>query len=179
MRILLRVGASVLWLLQDNEWAEANLRKEAQRRGVAADRLIFAPRAPLPEHLARHRAADLFLDTLPCNAHTTASDALWAGLPVLTCLDETFARRVAASLLRAIRLPELVARTPAEYEALAVELATDADRLRAIRQRLAANRLTQPLFDISAYTAQLERAYTMMVERDRAQLPPEHFYVQA
>ena len=179
MRILLRVGASVLWLLQDNEWAEANLRKEAQRRGVAADRLIFAPRVPLPEHLARHRAADLFLDTLPCNAHTTASDALWAGLPVLTCLGDTFAGRVAASLLRAIRLPELLARTPAEYEALAVELATDAGKLRAIRQRLAANRMTQPLFDIDAYTAQLERAYTMMVERDRAQLPPEHLYMQA
>ena len=98
---------------------------------------------------------------------------------MLTCLGETFAGRVAASLLRAIRLPELVARTPAEYEALAVELATDAGRLRAIRQQLAANRLTQPLFDIGGYTAQLERAYTMMVERDRAQLPPEHLHVQA
>jgi predicted O-linked N-acetylglucosamine transferase (SPINDLY family) len=117
----------VLWLLQDNEWAEANLRKEAHRRGVNADRLIFAPRMPLPGHLARHRAADLFLDTLPCNAHTTASDALWEGLPVLTCAGETFAGRVAASLLRAIRLPELVVRTPADYEALATELATHPD----------------------------------------------------
>jgi predicted O-linked N-acetylglucosamine transferase (SPINDLY family) len=178
MRILLRARGSVLWLLQDNEWAEANLRKEAQRRGVAGNRLIFAPRTPLPEHLARHRAADLFLDTLPCNAHTTASDALWAGLPVLTCPGETFAGRVAASLLRAIRLPELVAQTPAEYETLAVELALRPDKLREIRERLAANRLTQPLFDIASYTRQLERAYTMMYERYRAGLHREHLHVQ-
>ena len=178
MRILGRIRGSVLWLLQDNEWAEANLKKEAERRGIGADRLIFAPRTPLPEHLARHRSADLFLDTLPYNAHTTASDALWAGLPVLTCPGGTFAGRVAASLLNAIRLPELIAETPERYEALAVELATNPDKLREIRRRLANNRLVQPLFDIELYTKHLERAYTTMYERHRAGLPPEHIYVQ-
>ena len=179
MRVLLRLPRSVLWLLHDNEWAEANLRREAHHRGIAAERLIFAPRIPLPGHLARHRAADLFLDTLPCNAHTTASDALWAGVPLLTCAGDTFAGRVAASLLRAIRLPELIARTPAEYEALAVELATSPHKLREIRERLARNRLTQPLFDIASYTRALERAYTMMYERHRAGLRPEHIDVPA
>jgi len=140
---------------------------------------VFAPRMPLPQHLARHRAADLFLDTLPCNAHTTASDSLWAGVPLVTCLGETFAGRVAASLLRAIRLPELIAPTPSDYEALAVELATQPGKLGEIRQRLAANRITQPLFDIAAYTRQLERAYTLMYERHRADLRPEHLYAQA
>ena len=179
MRILLRVRDSVLWLLQDNELAEANLRKEAQRRGVDARRLIFAPRTPLAEHLARHRAADLFVDTLPCNAHTTASDALWAGVPVLTCVGETFAGRVAASLLRALRLPELIAQTPAAYEALAVELATHPDKLRELAQRLAANRLTQRLFDIVSYTKHLEHAYATMYERNRGGLRPEHIHVPA
>ncbi|HET7032994.1 MAG TPA: tetratricopeptide repeat protein [Casimicrobiaceae bacterium] len=177
MRVLLRVQGSVLWLLHDNEWAEANLRREAHQRGVAAERLIFAPRIPLPGHLARHRAADLFLDTLPCNAHTTASDALWAGLPLVTCQGETFAGRVAASLLRSIRLPELVARTPADYEALAIELATNPAKLREIRERLAHNRFTQPLFDIASYTRALERGYAMMYERHRAGLRPEHISV--
>ena len=177
MRILLRVPGSVLWLLHDNEWAEANLRREAHQRGVAAERLIFAPRIPLPGHLARHRAADLFLDTLPCNAHTTASDALWAGVPLITCPGETFAGRVAASLLHAIRLTELVAPTPADYEALAVELATNPAKLREIRERLAHNRLTQPLFDIASYTRSLERGYTMMYERHRSGLRPEHISV--
>jgi predicted O-linked N-acetylglucosamine transferase (SPINDLY family) len=174
MRILQRVRGSVLWLLQDNVWAEANLRKEAQSLGVAGYRLFFAPRMPLSEHLARHRAADLFLDTAPCNAHTTASDALWAGLPLLTCAGDTFAGRVAASLLRAIRLPELIASTPAEYEARAVQLATEPAQLAEVRDRLARNRLTQPLFDIAAFTRHLERAYATMYERQRAGLGPEH-----
>jgi predicted O-linked N-acetylglucosamine transferase (SPINDLY family) len=125
MRILNHVDGSVLWLLEDNGQATNNLRKEATLRGVRADRLVFAPFMPLPEHLARHRLADLFLDTLPCNAHTTASDALWAGLPVLTCLGETFAGRVAASLLNAVRLPELITRTAEEYEGLAIDIATN------------------------------------------------------
>ncbi len=177
MRVLQRVPRSVLWLLRDNEWAEANLRREAHQRGVAAERLIFAPRIPLPGHLARHRAADLFLDTLPCNAHTTASDALWTGVPLVTCAGGTYAGRVAASLLRAIRLAELIARTPADYEALAIELATNPVKLREIRERLARNRLTAPLFDIASYTRALERVYTMMVERHRAGLRPEHLSV--
>src|SRR6185369_6801564 len=124
-------------------------------------RLIFANRLDsTAEHLARHRLADLFLDTVPYNAHTTASDALWAGLPVLTCVGESFAGRVAASLLNAIGLPELVATTPEQYEALAIELATDPQRLEQIRRKLARNRLTTALFDTPRFTRHLEAAYT-------------------
>ena len=138
---------------------------------------MFAPRLPLAEHLARHRLADLFLDTLPCNAHTTASDALWAGLPVLTCLGETFAGRVAASLVRAVGLPELVAGSRGAYEALALELATSGSELPALRQRLAANRLSSPLFDTALYTRHLEAAYTRMWERHLAGQPAGHILV--
>lgn len=179
MRLLGRVEGSVLWLLQDNERAAQNLRAEAQRRGIDPGRLVFAGRLPLGEHLARHRLADLFLDTLPYNAHTTASDALWAGVPLLTCLGETFAGRVAASLLRAAGLPELVTGTPEEYEALAVALATDARRLEELRRRLAENRLAAPLFDARRFARHLESAYARMVERHLAGLPPEHIRVPA
>ncbi|MCW5592172.1 MAG: tetratricopeptide repeat protein [Burkholderiales bacterium] len=178
MRILSRVEGSVLWLLEDNEWAAANLRAEAVRRGIDAARLVFARRMPLDEHLARHRLADLFLDTLPYNAHTTASDALWAGLPVLTCLGGTFAGRVAASLLRAVGLPELVVDTVQEYEALALALASDAERLAGLRRRLEANRGTAPLFDAARFAANLETAYQRMVERREAGLAPATFRVR-
>jgi len=150
---------------------------EAQARGLSGDRVIFAPRLAPAQHLARLAVADLFLDTLPFNGHTTASDALWAGVPLITCPGETFAGRVAASLLHAIRLTELVAPTPADYEALAVELATNPAKLREIRERLVHNRLTQPLFDIASYTRSLERGYTMMYERHRSGLRPEHISV--
>ena len=132
---------------------------------------------PLAEHLARHRFADLFLDTLPYNAHTTASDALWAGLPVVTCLGTTFAGRVAASLLDAVGLPELATTTLEAYEALAIELATQPEKLALIRQMLAANRLTTPLFDTSLSTRHLEAAFTAMVQRHQAGLPPDHIVV--
>ncbi len=177
MRMLKQVEGSVLWLLEDTAAASANLRKEAVARGVNAERLIFAKRVPLPEHLARHRLADLFLDTLPCNAHTTASDALWAGLPVLTCLGETFAGRVAASLLDAIHLPELVTTSLEDYERRAIELATNPDKLAGIKRKLAENRLTTPLFDTKSYTRHLEAAYTAMVERHKAGLPPDHIVI--
>ncbi len=177
MKILKRVEGSVLWLLEDNATAAANLRKEAVARGVAAERLIFAKRAPLPEHLARHRCADLFLDTLPCNAHTTASDALWAGLPVLTCRGETFAGRVAASLLAAIHLPELATENLADYERLELELAANPEKLADIKRKLAGNRLTTPLFDTKSYTKHLEAAYAAMHERHRAGLAPDHIVV--
>jgi predicted O-linked N-acetylglucosamine transferase (SPINDLY family) len=177
MRILKRVEGSVLWLLEDNAKAAVNLRKEAELRGVNAARLVFAKRMHLSEHLARHRLADLFLDTLPCNAHTTASDALWAGLPVLTCPGETFAGRVAASLLNAICLPELIAATPEAYEALAIELAGNHDKLSELKQRLANNRLTTPLFDTQLFTRHIEAAYTAMYERYRAGLAPECIHV--
>jgi protein O-GlcNAc transferase len=177
MRCLARVEGSVLWLLRDNIWAEANLRCEAAARGIAPDRLVFAERMPPGDHLARQRRADLFLDTFHCNAHTTASDALWAGLPVVTRLGAGFAARVAGSLLHALDLPELVTDSSAAYEALIVELATDAARLAAIRARLAANRSTKPLFDSARFTRALERGYAMIHARRIAGHAPDHVAV--
>ena len=179
MRLLARVPGSVLWLLADNAETMVNLRREAEARGIAGDRLVFAGRVPLPEHLARHRLADLFLDTLPCNAHTTASDALWAGLPVLTCLGTTFAGRVAASLLTAIGLPELITSSLDAYETLAFQLATEPERLQAIRQKLLAQRDSAPLFDTPLFTAHLEKAYLQMVERHRQGLAPQDMVIAA
>jgi len=174
IRILKTAKGSVLWLVEDNAYVAANLRKEAKARGVDAERLIFAKRMPLADHLARHRLADLFLDTLPYNAHTTASDALWAGLPVLTQIGETFPGRVAASLLMAIGLPELVTTTPGAYEDLAVELAANTEKLAGIKEKLANNRLTTSLFDTPLYARHLDAAYTAMYERHQAGLAPEH-----
>jgi predicted O-linked N-acetylglucosamine transferase (SPINDLY family) len=171
------VDGSVLWLLEDTASAAANLRREAVERGVSADRIVFAERLPLPEHLARHRCADLFLDTLPYNAHTTASDALWVGLPVLTCRGETFAGRVAASLLHNLHLPELISATREDYVRLAIELAIQAEKRAAITQKLVDNRLTTPLFDTKLFTRHLEQAYAAMVERHRAGLAPDHIVV--
>jgi predicted O-linked N-acetylglucosamine transferase (SPINDLY family) len=177
MRILRQVERSVLWLIEDSPVAAGNLRKEAERRGVRAQRLVFAQRMALPDHLARHRSADLFLDTLPYNAHTTASDALWAGLPVLTCAGEAFASRVAASLVTAAGLPELIAKTPAEFEALAIALAVDPARLGQVRAKLLANRPTAPLFDTPRFARHIEAAYAQMHERHLAGLPPDHIVV--
>ena len=177
VRILKVVDASVLWLLEDNPVAAMNLQKEAALRGLDPARLVFAKRIDLPEHLARHKVADLFLDTLPCNAHTTASDALWAGLPVLTCMGESFASRVAASLLYAIGLPELVTETHADYEAVAIELATNPTKLRGIKDQLARNRLTTPLFDTALFVEHIEAAYTKMYARYLSNLPPDHIYI--
>ena len=146
-------------------------------RGVNAERLIFADRMSLPEHLARHALADLFLDTPPYNAHTTASDALWAGLPVLTCIGETFAGRVAASLLNAIRLPELVTATLEDYEHMAVDFATHPEKLTAIKDKLAEHRLTTPLFDTKLFTKHIEAAYIAMYERHQAGLAPDHIVI--
>lgn len=177
MRVLAAVEGSVLWLLEDSATAAANLRREAELRGVGGDRLVFARRVPTPEHLARHVLADLFIDTWPYNAHTTASDALWAGLPVLTCAGQSFASRVAASQLNAIGLPELITRSPAEYEALAIELATNPRRLAGIREKLAQNRLTAPLFDTPLFTRHIEAAYAAMYERYQADMPPADIVV--
>ncbi|HEY4751549.1 MAG TPA: tetratricopeptide repeat protein [Steroidobacteraceae bacterium] len=178
MRILRQVTGSVLWLAAVNETAANNLRKEAESRGVAAGRLLFARRmASSPEHLARYRTADLFIDTLPYNAHATASDALWAGLPVLTRRGESYAARVGASLLNAIGLPELVTTTPEQYEATAIELASNPARLAEFKDKLRRNRLTMPLFDTEQFTRHLENAYTQMYERYQADLSPEHIYV--
>ena len=173
MRLLGQVDGAVLWLLDDNPTATANLRAEATARGVDATRLVFAKQLPIADHLARHRLADLFLDTLPCNAHTTTSDALWAGLPVLTQIGETFAGRVAASLLNAVGLPELIAATRDEYEKLALALARDPERLAALKAKLMRNRLTTPLFNTEMTTRHIERAYQEMYERHRCGLPPD------
>jgi predicted O-linked N-acetylglucosamine transferase (SPINDLY family) len=178
MRILRAIEGSVLWLLQDNSWAVENLKKEAEKQGIAPDRLVFAERLPLPQHLARHRQADLFLDTLPYNAHTTTSDALWAGLPVLTLMGETFASRVAASLLNAIGLPELIASTREEYEALAISLAKNSQKLSDIKLKLANNRLSTPLFDTLLFTKNLEAAFIQMYEQYQAGLEPEHISIK-
>jgi predicted O-linked N-acetylglucosamine transferase (SPINDLY family) len=172
MDILKRVDGSVLWLLEDNDASAKNLRREAEARGVRADRLVFAKRIPMTEHIARHRVADLFLDTLPYNAHTTASDALWAGLPVLTSIGETFASRVAASLLQAVGMPELITSSQ-EYVERATELATNPDKLAAVRQKLWQNRLGKPLFNTQLFTRRIESAYQVMYDRYRSGLPPE------
>ena len=177
MRILERVEGSVLWLVEDRPDAGDNLREEARRRGVDAARLVFAQRFPLPEHLSRHRLADLFLDTLPYNAHTTASDALWAGLPLVTCAGATFPGRVGASLLNALELPELVTATFEAYEATAVDLATNPRRLAELRQKLQQNRLTKPLFDTPRFAQHIEAAYTAMYERYHADRPPDHLTI--
>jgi len=156
MRLLANLPGAVLWLLDDGTSATTALAREAEKSGIDAARLVFAPRCPQAEHLARHRRADLFLDTLPYNAHTTASDALWAGLPVLTCRGETFAGRVAASLLHAVGLPELVTHGREEYERMAMELAGNRAMLDSLRSRLADNRGNSPLFDIDLYRRHME-----------------------
>jgi len=172
MNLLHRVESSVLWLSQHSPAAVSNLREEASRHGIDPDRLIFAPRAPLQsEYLARLRLGDLFLDTLPYNAHTTAIDALWAGLPVLTRIGEGFAGRVGASLLRAVGLPELITATLEEYRELAAELAQTPNRLAAIRRRLSESRFESPLFKTALLTQHLESAYGQMYERWMAGLP--------
>jgi protein O-GlcNAc transferase len=178
MRLLRAVEGSVLWLLRDNDSAEQNLRKEAAGRGIDPARMVFAGRMALEDHLARHRVADLFLDTLPVNAHTTASDALWAGLPLVTCCGEAFAGRVAASLLAAVGLPELVTHSLQHYEALALKLASDAALLRSVRQKLAQNRLTCPLFDANRFRRHLEAAYTRMWEHGQRGESPRSFEVE-
>jgi predicted O-linked N-acetylglucosamine transferase (SPINDLY family) len=178
MRLIGAVDGSVLWLLRDNGRAAENLCRQAAARNVDPARLVFADRMGIGEHLARHRAADLFLDTLPVNAHTTASDALWAGLPVLTCRGTCFAGRVAASLLHAAGLPELVTGSLEEYEALAVDLATDPARLAAMRAQLERNRSACPLFDADRSRRHIEAAYTTMWETWQRGDSPRSFAVE-
>jgi predicted O-linked N-acetylglucosamine transferase (SPINDLY family) len=174
MRILGKVAGSKLWLFESNVLAAQNLRKEAAARGIDANCLEFAEHLPLADHLARHRLADLFLDTLPYNAHTTASDALWAGLPVLTRMGDAFAGRVAGSLLTALALPELITSTEQEFEERAVELATNPAKLGELRQRLANNRSASGLFDGALFARHIEAAYTAIHRRHQMGLPPDH-----
>jgi predicted O-linked N-acetylglucosamine transferase (SPINDLY family) len=177
MRLLSATPQSVLWLLEADLCTNANLRRETAARGIASDRLVFAPRVPGSEHLARHRLADLFLDTLPYNAHTTASDALWAGLPLLTCVGNTFPGRVAGSLLRAIGLSELITSSLEEYEALALRLAREPEMLARLRARLEKNRRTCPLFDTARFAGNIEAAYRRMWENWKTGKPPVAFKV--
>jgi predicted O-linked N-acetylglucosamine transferase (SPINDLY family) len=177
MQLLRAVPESILWLLDDNATAKRNLNRRARDRGIDPARLVFAPKIASLAHLARHRVADLFLDTLPYNAHTTASDALWAGLPVLTCPGHEFDGRVAASLLETIGLPELVTRTLEEYEALALALARDPARLGNLRAKLQEMRLTSPLYDTDRFARSLEAAYLRMMEISRTGHAPESFAV--
>ena len=177
MNILRATEKSVLFLYAENRWAQANLKKEAEARGIDSQRLIFGEKLSADDYLARYRACDLFLDTSPYNAGTTASDALWAGIPVLTLIGQSFAGRVAASLLNAIGLPELITHTQEEYEALAIELAMNPQKLAAIKLKLANNRLTTALFNTPLFTKNLEAAYREMYQRYQAGLPPEHIHI--
>ena len=172
MRLLHKVENSVLWLLAKSDIFKINLQREARKQGIDAQRLIFAPFTPLADHLARHVQADLFLDTFICNAHTTASDALWMALPVITKTGESFPARVCASLLQAIELPELITTSETAYEQLALELATNPDKLAEIKKKLQANRNTTPLFDSEQFTRDMERAYQQVYDRYYQGLAP-------
>jgi protein O-GlcNAc transferase len=179
MRLLLKVEGSVLWMRNSNELSVVNLRKEAEKRGVDAFRIIFAEGVPMDEHLARHKLADLFVDTFYFNAHTTASDALWAGLPVVSKLGEGLPARVAGSFLTAIGLPELITKTKDDYEALILDLALNPDRLNAIRDKLNRNRLTAPLFNTELVTKHLEEGYQQAYQRYFDGKEPENIDVSA
>ncbi|HEX4026389.1 MAG TPA: tetratricopeptide repeat protein [Rhizomicrobium sp.] len=179
MRLLKALPDSVLWLLEDNASMTGHLRAAAAARGVDGVRLVFAGRAAPPAHLARHRLADLFLDTLPYGAHTTASDALWTGLPLLTCLGRQFDGRVAASLLKTMGLPELVTASLEDYEALALALARSPEKLAEIATRLAANRLSGPLYDVVRFARSIEAAYLRMIEISHNGGQPQSFTIPA
>ena len=177
-RILEQVDGSVLLVYSGDESAKTNLTKEIVRRGIDSNRLIFGERLSMPEYLARYQVADLFLDTHPYNAGTTASDALRMGLPVLTYIGNSFASRMAASLLNAVNLPELITNTQEQYESLAVELATNPEKLRIIKDKLVNNLSTAPLYDTPLFTRNLESAYLAMYERHQNRLDPDHIYVE-
>ena len=178
LNILAKVDGSVLWLSGSNDWSRENLKSEARQKGIDPGRLIFAERLDdARDHLARHRLADLFLDTLPYNAHTTAVDALRSGLPVLTILGKAFAGRVAASLLTTLDLPELITSSPEEYQSAAIEFGNSPEKLGQIRDRLAANRLSTPLFNTPLYARHLEAAFAKMYARSQAGLLPDHIFV--
>ena len=177
MRILHSVEGSVLWLLEDNEFASSNLRLEARSKGISSERLIFASRMPADEHLARHQFADLFLDTYPYNAHTTASDSLWAGLPVLTLMGESFVTRVAASLLNTLKLPELITHSLAAYETRAIELAMHTTQLDVIKKKLSDSILSSPLFDTKTFSRYFEDAFRAAYSRHQDGKSPDHIYI--
>ena len=177
MRLLNKVSGSVLWILKSNKWMEQNLRQEAQKRGIPAERLVFAEKVPHPVHLARQRLADLLLDTFNVNAGVTAGDALWVGLPMVTKLGKGFAARIGGSLLKAIGMPELITETEQEYEALILDLATNPKRLSSIKRKLADNRLSKPLFNTELFTKHLEDGYQQAYQRHFDGKNPADIYV--
>jgi predicted O-linked N-acetylglucosamine transferase (SPINDLY family) len=178
MRLLQKVENSVLWLRTSNQWSKDNLQKEAKLRGINPSRLIFAERMSKKDHLARHQLADLFLDTFNFNAHSTASDALWAGLPVITKIGEQFVARCASSLLSAVGLPELIVKTEQEYEELSLKLATNKKLLSTITEKLEKNRLTTPLFDAKRYTQYLEQAFEKAYKLYAKGNSPQNIWIQ-
>ena len=179
MRLLLKIEGSVLWVRKSNKWSETNFCKEAQKRGVDPYRIVFAGKLPMEEHLARHKLADIFLDTFAFNAHTTATEALWAGLPVVTKLGKGFAARVAGSLLTAIDMPELITDTEEEYEKLILELATNPEQLASIKQKLANNLSSKPLFNTELFTKHLEDGYRQAYQHYFHGKKPKPIYVLA
>ena len=178
MRLIRKVEKSVLWLIKDNDVAVYNLKKEAEKRGVKSDRIIFAKHMPVSEHLARHKIADLFVDTFPYTAHTTCSDALWSGLPVITRTGQSFASRVAGSLLNAVNLKELITKTEKEYEDLILKLAKNPKQLKEIKNKLKKNRLKEPLFNSKLYTKKIESAYKKIYERYNLDLPLKNIEIK-
>ena len=178
MKILKNVKDSIFWLFETNPIVIKNLQQEAKKRGVKSDRLIFAKRMTLDKHLARLKVADLFLDTLPYTAHTTSSDALWSGLPIIVHIGQSFQSRVSASLLTAIELPELITHSEKEYEDLAIKLATNPGQFVKIKNKLKKNRLKTPLFDAKLFTKNIESAYTIMHEKYLKNLPLENIEIK-
>jgi predicted O-linked N-acetylglucosamine transferase (SPINDLY family) len=178
IRIIKKIPEAVLWLYCEDEIAKKNLTTLAVQNDISPDRLIFAPRLPLAQHLARHQLADLFLDTFPCNAHTTASDALWMGLPIVTLRGKSFASRVASSLLEAMGLQELITKNQEEYEQLVFTLANDSQKLKKLRMHLIEQCQKTPLFDPEKYTKNIEQAFAFMIERSRKGKPAHAFEIR-
>ena len=178
MKVLKKIEGSVLWLIKDSNEGVKNLKKEAEKRGVNPDKIIFAENMPISEHLARHKMADLFIDTFPCNAHTTCSDALWSGLPVITLMGQSFASRVSGSLLNAVDLNELITTTEKDYEDLIINVAKDSKKLKIIKNKLKNNRITQPLFNTKIYTNKIESAYKKIYEKYHSDLPLENIEIK-
>jgi predicted O-linked N-acetylglucosamine transferase (SPINDLY family) len=178
MKILKQVKGSVLWLLEDNLTATNNLKLEANKRDIDVKRIIFARRMKMSDHFARLKVADLFIDTLPYNAHTSASDGLWVGLPFLTLAGDTFTSRVGASMLNAIGLPELITHSENEYKNKAIELATNSILLKEIKKKLEINKLSKPLFDAKLFTKNVESAYKKIYKRYNSNIPTENIEIK-
>ena len=176
--MLKKIDGSVLWLLKNSNEGANNLKKESQKRGVDPNRIIFAEKLSQPDHLARHKLADLFIDTFPYSAHTTCSDALWSGLPIITRMGESFASRVGGSILSAIGLKELITKTEKEYEDLAINLASNSKVLKNIKKKLIKNKTNKPLFDTKLYTSNIESAYIKVYENYHLKLNKKNIEIK-